>query len=196
MRLPGQSGQHDVTAPDGRKTDMTIRRAARADVARVARIYEEIHDEEEAGRACIGWVRGVYPTEATAQAALERGDLFVMEDAGRVVGAAIINQTQCAGYESAPWRYPAADAEVMVLHTLVVSPEAAGRGCGRAFAAFYEDYARERGCRYLRMDTNARNSRARTLYGKLGYREAGVIDTPFNGISRVPLVLLEKALAR
>ena len=45
----------------------------------------------------IGWIRGVYPTRKTAEAALERGDLFVMADSGNVVAAAVINQTQVCG---------------------------------------------------------------------------------------------------
>ena len=173
---------------------MTIRKAVASDVPCAAAIYEAIHTEEEAGRATIGWVRGVYPTEATAQAALERDDLFVLEHEGEVLGSAIINQSQCDGYESASWQYPAEDHEVMVLHTLTISPEAARKGCGKAFVAFYEQYAREKGCKYLRMDTNVKNVRARAMYEKLGYSEIGVIPTMFNGIEGVKLVLLEKAL--
>ena len=59
---------------------------------------------------------------------------------------------------------------------------------------FYEDYALSHGCRYLRMDTNERNSRARAMYVKLGYKEIGIVPTVFNGIPGVGLVLLEKAL--
>lgn len=173
---------------------MTIRKATALDVTAAAAIYEAIHTEEEAGRATIGWVRGVYPTAATAKTALERDDLFVVEHEGRIVGSAIINQSQCDGYESANWRYPAQDHEVMVLHTLTISPEATGLGCGKAFVAYYEAYAREQGCKYLRMDTNVKNARARVMYAKLGYCEIGVIPTVFNGIKGVNLVLLEKAL--
>ena len=173
---------------------MTIRQATAADISAVASIYDAIHTAEEAGQAVIGWVRGVYPTENTAQAALDRGDLFVMESEGKVAGSAIINQSQCDGYETACWQYPADEREIMVLHTLTILPDTAGQGLGRAFVAFYEQYARERGCRYLRMDTNERNTRARAMYAKLGYSEIGVIDTVFNGIKGVNLVLLEKAL--
>jgi len=173
---------------------MGIRKACAFDIPAVAGIYEQIHDEEEAGRVSIGWVRGIYPTAETAAAAVSRGDLFVMTQADAVVGAAIINQAQCDGYETGTWRYPAKDEEVMVLHTLVVSPLAAHNGYGRAFVSYYEEYARAAGCRYLRMDTNAKNERARAMYKKLGYCEAGVIPTVFNGIAGVSLVLLEKAL--
>lgn len=174
---------------------MIVRPASENDISSVAGIYESIHTQEERGLAVIGWVRGVYPTARTAQAAFDRGDLFVMEDEGKIVGAAIINQAQCDGYETGAWRYPADDSEVMVLHTLVIAPEAAGRGCGRAFVRFYEEYALCHGCRFLRMDTNERNARARAMYSALGYSEIGVIPTVFNGIEGVSLVLLEKKLA-
>lgn len=171
-----------------------IRKAEERDIPAVAAIYDKLHAEEEAGRATIGWIRGVYPTEDTAAQALRRGDLFVQEDARCIVGAAIINQTQVDAYYGGPWQYEAEDSEVMVLHTLVIDPDTAGKGYGKQFVAFYEDYARENGCRALRMDTNSRNARARAMYRKLGYREAGVVPCVFNGIEGVGLVLLEKKL--
>ena len=171
-----------------------IRKAVEADLAAVAAIYDKLHTEEEAGRATIGWIRGVYPTEDTARTALDRGDLFVQEDGGKIVGAAIINQTQVDAYCGGTWQYDAEDWEVMVLHTLVIDPDTAGRGFGKQFVAFYEDYARKNGCKVLRMDTNCRNARARAMYGRLGYREAGIVPCVFNGIEGVELVLLEKTL--
>ena len=44
------------------------------------------------------------------------------------------------------------------------------------------------------MDTNARNARARAMYRRLGYREAGIAPCVFNGIPGVELVCLEKSL--
>ena len=118
----------------------------------------------------------------------------MQEQNGEIVGTAILNQTQVDSYAGANWRYDAPDSEVMVLHTLVIDPEAKSRGLGREFAAFYEGYALAHGCRYLRIDTNARNARARRFYQKLGYAEIGVVPCTFNGIAGVQLVLLEKRL--
>ena len=191
MRVPGESQQHDVT---GEEKSMTIRKAFAADVPAAAAIYDAIHTAEEAGETTVGWVRGVYPTQATAAAALERGDLFVLEDKGEILGSAIINQMQVDVYEGAAWLYPAADREVMVLHTLTIAPRAARHGYGRSFVSFYEEYAHAQGCRFLRMDTNERNVRARAMYAALGYSEIGIAPTVFNGIAGVNLVLLEKAL--
>lgn len=174
--------------------EITIRKAAAADLDAVARVYEHVHDVEEAGSAQVGWVRGVYPVRATAEAALERGDLFVEEADGAVVGTAVLNQLQVDVYAGAPWQYDAPDDQIMVLHTLAVDPLSGKRGLGRAFAAFYEQYARAQGCRYLRIDTNAKNANARRFYAGLGYREIAVRPCTFNGIGGVDLVLLEKKL--
>ena len=173
---------------------MDIRKATKNDLDAVARIYDAIHDAEEAGKTTIGWIRDVYPTRETAEAALGRGDLFVLCDREIILGAAIINQIQVDCYAGAPWQYDAPDDRVCVLHTLVIDPAAAGRGLGTKFVAFYEDHARLCGCPELRMDTNARNAAARRLYARLGYREIGIVPTVFNGIPGVDLVLLEKHL--
>lgn len=193
---------------------MIFRKAAQQDLPAVAEIYSDIHTAEEQGLTMIGWVRSIYPTEETARASLERGDLFVAEleetvqgdlafggeqmdgHKKRIVGAAIINQTQVYVYEGAPWKYQVPEEQVMVLHTLVISPSESGKGYGKAFIRFYEEYARANECPYLRMDTIAVNSRARAIYRKLGYTEIDIVPCILNGIEGVPLVLLEKKLNR
>ena len=174
---------------------MEIRKAALKDIPQVAAIYDRLLTQEEEGKAVIGWARGVYPTQQTALDALEAGTLFVLEQDGKIAAAAKIDQNQVPEYANAPWRYPDAPPEqVMVLHTLVVDPAFAGKGCGKQFVAFYEQYARDHGCPCLRMDTNAKNAAARRLYARLGYREAGIVPCVFNGIPDVQLVCLEKKL--
>ena len=172
----------------------TIRPATASDIARVEEIYDAIHTAEEAGTVSIGWVRGVYPTRATAQAGLDAGELFVLAGGGTVYAAGRINREQVPVYAAVPWAHDAPPEQVLVLHTLVVDPAAAGHGCGTQFVRFYEQRARVLGCPELRIDTNAKNVNARRLYAYLGYREAGVALCTFNGIDGVSLVCLEKWL--
>ena len=171
-----------------------IRKATQDDIPAIAAIYERIHDREEAGAGATGWKRGVYPTEATARAALNAGDLFVDERGGRIAAAARINREQVPEYALARWQYAAPADRIMVLHTLTVDPDAAGQGVGTGFVAFYEQYARAHGCFCLRMDTNAINAPARALYKRLGYREADIVPCDFNGVGKIRLVCLEKRL--
>ena len=171
---------------------MTIRKATVHDLDGIEAIYSAIHDFEERGERTTGWIRGVYPTRATAEQALKRGDLFVLEDAGTLYGTGIINNIQVDAYKLGNWQHAANDSEVCVLHTLVIDPKSAGHGYGRALLAFYENYAKEHGCNELRIDTNARNLAARAMYKKHGYTEIGIVPTEFNGIPDVQLVLMEK----
>jgi len=173
---------------------ITFRKATAADLDAIAAIYESVHDEEAAGRATIGWVRGIYPTRETAEEALAEGDMYVETDDGRIVAAARINQYQGPEYENAVWSFDAPPEQTLLLHTLAVLPALGRRGYGEAFVRYYEQCARERNCPFLRMDTNARNARARQLYQKLGYTEACITPTSFNGIDSVNLVCLDKRI--
>lgn len=171
-----------------------FRKAFMKDLNKIVKIYDDIHTEEENHRITIGWVRDVYPTRKTAEIAIRKGEMFVQEDRGQIVAAAIINKEQVPEYSSASWSYDAEDHRVMELHTLVVSPSFQGAGYGSKFVEFYEKYAFTCGCHYLRMDTNERNRNARRLYEKLGYKEVSVIPSFFNGIKGDNLVCLEKKL--
>ena len=172
-----------------------IRKATSKDIDGIVAIYNKVLDQEEKGKASIGWQRGVYPTRDTALMALGRNDLFVREgEGGEVLATAIINHKQMDSYAKGQWKVDAKENEIMVLHTLVVAPDCSGKGIGREFVAFYEQYAKEQGCEDLRMDTQAKNQAARNLYHHLGYEEIGIVPCDFNGIKGISLVLLEKRI--
>lgn len=175
---------------------MNIRKACANDLDSIGKIYDDIHTAEEKGKQTIGWIRGIYPIRATAENALKRNDLFVLEDEGAIQATAIINKTQVNSYSKGHWQHVVNDDQVCVLHTLVVSPNVSKKGYGKRFIQFYEDYAIENGCEELRIDTNARNTLARAMYKKLGYKEVDIIPTDFNGIPGIDLVLLEKYLGK
>lgn len=173
---------------------MIIRKAVIDDIDAVEQLYDDIHTAEENGKQTIGWIRGVYPVRATAEMALKREDLFVLEDNSKIYGAGIINKVQVDSYSKGCWKYKVNDNQVCVLHTLVISPDSSGKGYGKEFLTFYEKYALDNGCIELRIDTNARNTVARKMYKKYGYSEIGIVPTDFNGIPGINLVLLEKYL--
>ena len=164
------------------------------DLQAIAAIYDDIHSAEEAGPRQVGWIRSIYPTEATAKEAIEAGEMYVLEKEGKIVAAGKINKEQMPAYARVNWQHEAEDGQVMVLHTLVVSPKEGGKGYGGELVAEYEALALKNDCPFLRIDTNAINSRARRMYKKLGYREAGIIPCVFCGIPNVDLVCLEKKL--
>lgn len=171
-----------------------IRLATVSDIESIARIYDAIHDQEAQGRYVIGWKRDVYPTKETASAALERGDLYVADHNGQICAAAIINSSQLPEYREGKWAVEARDEEVLVLHTLVVDPKSPVKGVGAEFVRFYENMAREKGCKALRIDTQSKNRNARAFYPKFDFKEVGIVKCEFCGCGLVDLVLLEKNL--
>ncbi len=171
-----------------------IRRAVAADLEAVVGIYNAVLDREESGVSSVGWLRGVYPTEETAGQALVRGDLYVSDRNGRILGAGVIDQRQVDVYAGASWEYQATDSQVCVLHTLVIDPAESGKGLGREFVLYYEEYAARHRWPELRIDTNEKNLVARAMYRRLGYREIATVPTVFHAIPDVHLVLLEKNL--
>lgn len=173
---------------------MIIRKAVSKDIDAVVSIYDKIHTAEEKGKVIIGWKRDIYPTRKTAEDAILRQDLFVMEEEGVIFGSGIINKAQVDVYAKAKWENGAEPEEIMVLHTLVIDPDKKRKGLGKSFVKFYEEYAKNSGCKYLRLDTNEKNVNARGMYKKMGYREIGIVPCVFNGLKDVNLVLIEKAL--
>lgn len=173
---------------------MIIRRAKVGDLDAIEKIYNKILLKEEEGEVTTGWELGIYPRRETAEAALKRNDIFVMEDEGSIVGSGVINKDQLDVYAKGKWKFATKDSEVMVLHTLAIDPDKSGRGYGKRFVKFYEDYGRKSGCKYLRMDTNERNKPARSLYKKLGFDEIDCLSCIFNGLEGVNLILFERKL--
>ena len=171
-----------------------FRKAVLGDLDAISKIYDAIHECEARGLTSVGWKRDIYPTRDTAKDAILAGDMFVMVEEGTVVASARINKIQVEEYALVAWSHEAPDEKVMVLHTLAVDPSAFGQGYGSRFVDFYEEYARQNRCPYLRMDTNERNARARALYRRLGYTEQGIVPCIFNGIPGVNLVCLEKTI--
>ena len=189
--------------------DLRFRKADKNDIDAIDRIYERTHDAEEAGLTTTGWVRGIYPVREVAEGSVERGDMYVAEltesaygpdgetpAESRIVATGIINKTQVNVYLDCDWEYKAPDDKVCVLHTLAVDPDARGLGIGPAFVRFYEEIGKYWDCEVLRIDTNARNKKARKMYANLGYIETDIVPTVFNGIRDVDLVLMEKKIEK
>ena len=183
-----------ITSKSIRGEIVDIRKATEIDLDAITQIYDRIHKAEKEGRACVGWQEGVYPVRETAEKALARGDIFLGEEKGTIVGSVILNKIQDPCYVKGKWKFESEDDKIMVMHTLAIDPESSGRGYGKTFEAYYEKYAMENGCSVLRIDTQVKNVAARSMYRKLGFTESDTVTCVFNGIQDVMLVLLEKKL--
>ncbi len=172
-----------------------IRPAKESDLTAISKIYDEILDEEERRPVSYtNWQRGKYPTAHSARLALDEGTLWVAEEAGEVYGCVNLNAVQLPEYDAIPWSIPTGRDQVMVIHTLVISPRWAGRGKAREMVAFCEDEARRQGKTVIRLDTYEGNAPANAMYPRLGYHFAGATEFFFQGFIHEILNCYEKPL--
>lgn len=130
----------------------TIRPALPGDVPA---IRDVVHDAYAHYVPRLGRQPGPMLDEYAAQVAA--GHAWVLEDAGRIDGVAVLE--------------PAGDA--LLLENVAVRRVAQGRGHGRALIAFAEAETLRRGLGVLRLYTNALMQENQVLYRRLGFIETG-----------------------
>ena len=87
-------------------TELVLRPAAQADIDHIEKSYSDLFDLQERTVNHTNWQRGVYPTRAVAEKALERGQLYVTEDEKGFAAGVILNSFQPEAYWEMPWKYP------------------------------------------------------------------------------------------
>lgn len=136
-----------------------------------------------------------YPNLASAQKALERGDLHIFREgtSRRVVGTVTLNTLPNPGYEAISWQ----EAEpALVIHGLALDPAFQGQGYGKASLSLIQTWAKARGYRSLRLDAYPGNAAAMGLYTSFGFEPRGFIR--FEGIKPTgheTYLVMEKRLA-
>lgn len=158
-----------------------IRKATLQDVSQVEQTYTELLLHEQTHGAYTAWKLGVYPTRETAQKAVSKGTLFVLEQHGEIYASIIADHLQPAEYSKIDWKYQAELKEVLVIHLLCVRPSKAGCGSGKALVQFVIEEAKRKNCKAVRLDTGSQNKPAVGLYTKLGFELAGTSSMAIGG---------------
>ncbi|BDU74157.1 GNAT family N-acetyltransferase [Mesoterricola silvestris] len=117
-----------------------------------------------------------YPNPEVFTQDVQRANLWVAEEDGRLAGVAAITMDQEPEYADVGLD---PDEPAIVVHRLAVDPGFRGRGVAEALMLRAEDLARERGIKALRLDTNTENPATRRLFPKLGYVLVGEIGLSF-----------------
>ena len=172
-----------------------IRLATVLDIEEAEKIYDEVLDYEALHGTMTNWVKGKYPTRATAEKAVAAGTYYVgVDETGEMFGTVNLNHVQPAEYGNIPWTIEGEGDAVLVVHTLCIRPACRGKGYAKEFMAFAEELAKEKGCKVIRLDTWENNMPARKMYPSLGYRLAGDTLFFFEQVIWETLVCFEKQI--
>lgn len=102
------------------------------------------------------------PMDDDHAARIERGETFLLEDAGRPVGVTSM----------------ARQGDAMHIFNIAIHPDAQGMGHLRRVLGFAEERGRASGARRLTLFTNGRMTRNRAIYPHVGFTQVHEEDAP------------------
>lgn len=155
---------------------LTIEKCDASHLDALDAFYDRVVEHLEVTVNYPKWTRGVYPCRASVSRAIDADTQYVCLDGGQAVGAFILNDDPQGDYSAGDWRKPLRVGEFAVIHTLAVSPDASGRGVGRAMVEFCIERAKALGYKALRLDVVPGNDPAERLYERMGFQFAGRKD--------------------
>ncbi|MGN0332957.1 MAG: GNAT family N-acetyltransferase [Lachnospiraceae bacterium] len=118
-----------------------IRKAEKRDIAAIADTYTELLTYEQQHNNRSNWKPGVYPTIAVPEQKVPTGTMYVLEENKEICASMVLNHEQAEEYADIDWKYPGNNEEVLVIHTLCVSPQKSGRGYGRKMVEYAKTFA-------------------------------------------------------
>jgi len=168
-------------------TDLTYRRAeGEADAEAVNAVYCQSSAEVTARLGQGHWTHNSN-VAAVREGMRERG-VFLVHSGGQAVASFAIGGDLPRFWPPSIWRVPEADPEeVLGVFGLAVVPPLQRQGIGTWAMRQIEDIARERGCRFVRLDAYEENPRSVAFYRRLGYDERGRLV-----VNGVPILCFER----
>jgi GNAT superfamily N-acetyltransferase len=150
-----------------RRYDMLIRLLRRDDSLE---LLTELLHRAYAGLGAKGFnYRAVdQDTEMTSQR-IARGECYVVEHGGTVVGTAVLQPPA----SPVPWCDFYDRPEVSNISQLAIEPQYQGRGWGSALMSHLEQRARALGAQEVAVDTSEGAAELIALYQRRGYRQVG-----------------------
>jgi ribosomal protein S18 acetylase RimI-like enzyme len=127
-----------------------------------------------ADRLCEGVARWRDPEAVVAAVrGWVQSSLATMDDPGHAVLVAELDGSVVGFVTVSPTHHWSGEPEASI-GELVVSPQAEGRGIGRALVEAAMLRAQEDGCARISVSTGAANDRARALYQRMGFEDEDV----------------------
>jgi ribosomal protein S18 acetylase RimI-like enzyme len=117
-----------------------------------------------------------YPSKEVFEIDIERAELYILETEDHIIGAIVVSSYMDEAYAQIDWLTP--DEDNIYIHRLAVHPDFQGKGFARKLMDFAENYAQEKGCLSVRLDTFSQNHRNQRFYEARGYQKLGDIFFP------------------
>jgi ribosomal protein S18 acetylase RimI-like enzyme len=101
--------------------------------------------------------------------ALEKQELYILEDEDEIIGAMIMNNECIESYDSVPWQIDAPPEKVSIIHAFGVTPAMHGKGAAKVMIENAFELAHAKNQAAIRLDALAHNIPAQKFYSKSGF---------------------------
>lgn len=173
---------------------MIIEKGTISDITELERLYRDSVDYLNGHTNYPGWQKGIYPVRQTAVKGIEEGSLFVVRDAGRIVGTVILSHVPEPAYAQVNWGIETENQDVLVIYTFAVHPLYQNKGVGKRVMDFIIRYGKEQGMKAIRLDVYEENTPAIHLYRKYGFRYIDTVDLGYGKYGLYHFELYQKIL--
>lgn len=165
---------------------MKIRKSRIEEVEAVGEFYDRVVADLCANVNYPKWTYKFYPSTDFARQMIIKGEQYVCEDGGKIVGAFVFNDDPQGAYENATWSVSLQRGEYGVCHAVAIDTSLQGKGLGKQVVDFCIRRAKELGYKAIRLDVVPSNFPARKLYEKCGFRYVGDVDLQ-RGYEEIPV---------
>ncbi len=117
-----------------------------------------------------------YPSIRIFENDIKRGELFVLEIDGNIIGTIVISSHMDEEYIAVKWA--TSSHKNLYIHRLAVHPGHQKKGYAQELMGFAEDFGRKNNARSIRLDTFSLNKRNQHFYELRGYQKLGDIYFP------------------
>ena len=176
------------------RQDIQIRKAVKADLDCIEKLYDDICDYLETHTNYPGWRKGIYPVRCDAEKGVMENALYIAQIGKKTAGSFILNHEPEKGYKRGKWLTENDYRHIYVVHTLAVHPDFLKCGIGTELLMYAEQVAREEQYVSIRLDVVKGNIPAEQLYQKCGYQLIGTVSLGYEAYGLPWYNLYEKIL--
>ena len=173
---------------------MSIEIAEAKDSSEIMELYKRVVDAVNKSSIKLGWNTDVYPDEAFVDDAIEASEMFVVKDGGKIIAAAVVNESVNDEYSQVDWDIKDEDAKIATIHALATDPEYRGHSVSDMFLSDIETYCKDHGYKAIHLDVIDTNIPGYRLYMRNGYREIECIDMYYEVVGNRKFAMMEKVL--
>lgn len=142
----------------------------------------------------IGWNIQKYPDYSFVEEMVNRKDMFLEREDGKIICAAAINHEMNPEYDDISWEISGPKEQIVTIHALAVAPDCRGQHVSDQFLLDIEEYCRSQGYLAIHFDVIEGNEPAMKLYARNHYQVISVIPMYYEVVGTKEFHMMEKVL--